>query len=48
MFFDEALRRVRMLFRGKQFQDELEEEMRFHRELREQKHLEDGLSGGRA
>jgi hypothetical protein len=44
MFFDEALRRVRMLFRGKQFQNDLDEEMRLHLELRQQQQLEAGLS----
>src|SRR6266851_1626058 len=44
MFFDEALRRVRMLFRGKQFQNDLDEEMRLHLEMRQQQHLDAGLS----
>jgi hypothetical protein len=44
MFFDEALRRIRMLFKGKQFQNELEEEMSLHLELRQQQHRNAGLS----
>src|SRR5260370_34820623 len=53
MFFDEVLRRVRMLFKGTQFQSDLDEEMRLHVELREQQKLDAGLprdaarSGGR-
>jgi len=42
MFLDKALRRVRMLFQGRRFQDDLEEEMRLHRELRQQEYLERG------
>ncbi|MGD0008064.1 MAG: ABC transporter permease [Terriglobia bacterium] len=37
-------RRVLMLFRRRQFDADLEEEMRLHRELREQEHIERGLS----
>ena len=33
--FSEFLRRIRMLLRGRQFDREMEEEMRLHRELRE-------------
>jgi len=44
MFFDEALRRLRMLFQGSKFQNDLDEEMQLHLELRQQKHLEAGLS----
>src|SRR5260370_16350162 len=44
MFFNEAIRRVKMLFRGKQFQDDLDEEMRLHRELREKKYVDSGMS----
>lgn len=44
MLFDEALRRLRMLFQGKQFQNELDEEMRLHLELRQEHHLGSGLS----
>lgn len=44
MIVDEALRRIRMLFRGKQFQHDLDEEMRLHKELREQELLNRGLS----
>lgn len=42
MFLDETLRRLRMLFRGNRFQQELDEEMRTHRELREQEYLDRG------
>jgi len=48
MFFDEAMRRVQMLFRGKQFQDDLDEEMRLHLELRRQEALESGLPAAAA
>jgi hypothetical protein len=44
MFFNEAIRRVKMLFRGKQYQDDLDEEMRLHRELREKKYVDSGMS----
>jgi predicted permease len=44
MFFDEAIRRVKMLFGGKQFQDDLDEEMRLHRELREKEYVDSGMS----
>jgi len=44
MFFDEALRRLKMLFQGRKFQNDLDEEMQLHLELRQQKHLEAGLS----
>ena len=44
MFFDEAMRRMRMLFKGKQFQNELDEEMSLHLELRQQQYLNAGLS----
>src|SRR5258707_6621812 len=44
MFFDETLRRLKMLFQGSKFQNDLEEEMQLHLELRQQKHLEAGLS----
>ena len=44
MFFNEAIRRVKMLFRGKQYQDDLDEEMRLHRELREKKYVNSGMS----
>ncbi|MBS1822593.1 MAG: ABC transporter permease [Acidobacteria bacterium] len=44
MFLDEALRRVRMLFQGSRFQDDLDEEMRTHKELREQEYRDRGLS----
>jgi len=37
-------RRVLMLFRGRQFDADLREEMRLHRELREQAEIEHGLS----
>lgn len=42
MFFDDLLRRTRMLFQGSRFQQELDEEMRTHRELREQEYLDRG------
>ncbi|MEG9436835.1 ABC transporter permease [Edaphobacter sp. HDX4] len=44
MFPSESLRRLRMLFRGSRFQEELNEEMRLHRELREQELLDLGQS----
>jgi predicted permease len=44
MFFHEALRRVRMLFQGRRFQNELDEEMGLHLEMRQQEHLDAGLS----
>jgi predicted permease len=44
MFFDEALRRLKMLFQGSKFQNDLDEEIQLHLELRQQKHLEAGLS----
>src|SRR5262249_50215929 len=37
-------RRFLMLFRGRQFDADLEEEMRLHRELREQEQIERGIS----
>jgi predicted permease len=39
----ELLRRLRMLFYRRQFQTDLEEEMRLHLELRTQEHAENGL-----
>jgi macrolide transport system ATP-binding/permease protein len=39
----EVWRRVRMLFHWRQFQADLEEEMRLHLELRAQEHAENGL-----
>jgi len=39
----ELWRRLRMLFHRRQFQAELEEEMRLHLELRAQEHAENGL-----
>jgi predicted permease len=44
MFLDEAFRRVRMLLQGKKFQNDLDEEMRTHKELREQEYRDRGLS----
>jgi predicted permease len=44
MFFDEALRRLKMLFQGSKFQNDLNEEMQLHLELRQLKHLAAGLS----
>jgi len=43
-WFTELGRRFLMLFRRSQFDRDLEEEMRLHRELREQEQLERGLS----
>ncbi len=42
--FAELARRLRMLFRRPQFDADLDEEMRLHRELREQEEIERGLS----
>lgn len=42
MFLDESLRRIRMLLQGRRFHHELEEEMRLHRDLREQEYLDRG------
>jgi predicted permease len=42
MFLNEVRRRLRMLFQGSRFQQELDEEMRTHRELREQEYLDRG------
>ena len=44
MILDEALRRLRMLFQSKKFQDDLDEEMHTHKELREQEYRDRGLS----
>jgi predicted permease len=44
MFLDESLRRIKMLFRGSRFRQELDEEMRTHRELREQEYMDRGSS----
>ncbi|MBS1800220.1 MAG: ABC transporter permease [Acidobacteria bacterium] len=44
MILDEALRRIRMLFQGRKFQHDLDEEMRTHKELREQEYVDRGLS----
>ena len=44
----ELARRLLMLFRRIQFDRDLEEEMRLHRELREQEHIERGLSSKEA
>jgi len=41
--FAELARRLRMLFRGPQFDADLQEEMRLHRELRAQEEVEHGL-----
>jgi len=41
--FQELLRRFRMLFHRRQFQADLEEEIRLHLELREQEHTEEGV-----
>ena len=45
---DELARRLLMLFRRRQFDADLDEEMRLHRELREQEHIERGLSAQEA
>lgn len=42
--FNEALRRLRMLFQGSSFQSELDEEMRLHVELRQQEYIAAGYS----
>ncbi|QNI36954.1 ABC transporter permease [Edaphobacter albus] len=42
MSLNEALRRIQMLFQGNRFQQDLEEEMRLHRELREEEYIERG------
>ena len=42
--FSELGRRLLMLLRGRQFDADLDEEMRLHRELREQEEIERGLS----
>ena len=44
----ELWRRVRMLFHQRQFQAELDEEMRLHLELREQEHAESGAGAAAA
>src|SRR5437773_2049499 len=43
-WFRELGRRVLILFRRKRFDTDLDEEMRLHRELREQEQIERGLS----
>ncbi|MGB7591452.1 MAG: permease prefix domain 1-containing protein, partial [Terriglobia bacterium] len=47
-WFIELGRRLLMLFRRRQFDRDLEEEMRLHRELREQEQIERGLSPNEA
>lgn len=42
--FNEALRRLRMLFQRKNFQNELDEEMRLHVDLRQQEYIDAGYS----
>lgn len=42
MFLAESLRRIRMLFQGRHFQQDLDEEMRLHRELRQQEYVDRG------
>ena len=44
----EVVRRLKMLMHRRQFDAELEEEIRLHLELREQEHLESGLTQGDA
>jgi putative ABC transport system permease protein len=46
--FTELGRRFLMLFRGRQFDADLQDEMRLHRELREQEQIERGLSAKEA
>ena len=46
--FTEIARRLLMLFRGRQFDADLQDEMRLHRELREQEQIERGLSAKEA
>lgn len=43
-WFGELGRRLLMLVRGQQFDRDLEEEMRLHRDLRQQEHIEAGMS----
>ena len=40
----EFTRRLAMLFRGRHFDADLEEEMRLHRELREREQIEAGVA----
>src|SRR2546422_10913187 len=47
-WFRELGRRVLILFRRKRFDTDLDEEMRLHRELREQEQIERGLSPAEA
>lgn len=42
MSMNEVLRRIRMLLQGNRFQQDLEEEMRLHRELRKEQYIERG------
>jgi putative ABC transport system permease protein len=44
----ELARRVRMLARWRQFDDDLEEEMRLHLEMRQQEHLQSGMEAEEA
>ena len=44
MFLDETLRRVKMFLQGRKFQSDLDEEIRTHKELREQEYIDKGLS----
>lgn len=44
----EIARRVAMLFRGRKFDREMDEEMRLHLELREKEHAENGFSAAEA
>lgn len=46
--FSEFLRRLQMFFRRDQFASDLDEEMRLHRELREEEHRKSGASPGEA
>ena len=41
-------RRIRMLAHRRQFDADLEEEMRLHLEMRQQEHLQSGMEAGEA
>ena len=44
----ELLRRIKMLLHRRQFQSDLDEEMRLHLELRQQQEMESGMAGDAA
>jgi predicted permease len=48
VWLDEIRRRIAMLLKGSQFERDLDEEMRLHVELRQERLERDGLSGGHA